>query len=104
LSKEEQLILVEECIEYGFKVFTLPLISDLDDKKEISKNIKNFDIHDLLERKPITLDTQAISYKLKGKTILVSGAAGSIGSEIVRQVILFQPKEIIILEYINVIK
>ena len=98
LSKEEKLILVEECIEYGFKVFTLPLISDLEDKKEISKNIKNFDIHDLLERKPITLDTQAISYKLKGKTILVSGAAGSIGSEIVRQVILFQPKKIIILD------
>jgi FlaA1/EpsC-like NDP-sugar epimerase len=98
LSKEEQLVLVEECIEHGFKVFTLPVVADLEDKKEISKNIKSFDIHDLLERKPIVLDTQAISYKLKGKTILVSGAAGSIGSEIVRQVIPFQPKEIIILD------
>ncbi|MEI7508606.1 MAG: nucleoside-diphosphate sugar epimerase/dehydratase [Flavobacterium sp.] len=98
LSKEERLILVDECIEYGFKVFTLPLVSDWDDKKEISKKIKNFEIHDLLERKPIVLNTETISSNLKGKSILVSGAGGSIGSEIVRQVLLFQPKKIIILD------
>ncbi len=66
--------------------------------KEISKKIKNFEIHDLLERKPITLDTQLISEYLQEKTILVTGAAGSIGSEIVRQVLLFQPKRIILLD------
>lgn len=98
LSKEERLILVEECIEFGFKVFTLPLVSDWDDKKEISKKIKNFEIHDLLERKPIVLNTETISSNLKGKSILVSGAGGSIGSELVRQVLLFQPKKIIILD------
>lgn len=98
LSKEERLILVEECIEFGFKVFTLPLVSDWDDKKEISKKIKNFEIHDLLERKPIVLNTETISSNLKGKSILVSGAGGSIGSEIVRQVLLFQPKKIVILD------
>ncbi len=98
LSKEERLILVEECIEFGFKVFTLPLVSDWDDKKEISKKIKNFEIHDLLERKPIVLNTETISSNIKGKSILISGAGGSIGSEMVRQVILFQPKKIIILD------
>ena len=98
LTKEERLSLVEECIEYGFKVFTLPVVSDWDDQKEISKNIKNFEIHDLLERKPIVLDTDSISGKLQGKTILVSGAAGSIGSEIVRQVLFFKPKKIILLD------
>lgn len=98
LTKEERSIIVDECIEYGFKVYTLPVVADWDDQKEISKKIKNFEIHDLLERKPITLDTQLISEYLQDKTILVTGAAGSIGSEIVRQVLLFQPKRIILLD------
>ena len=98
LSKDERLSIVEECIEYNFKVFTIPLITDWEDQKEISKNIKSFEIQDLLERKPIVLDTNSISSKLKGKSILVTGAAGSIGSEIVRQVINFNPKKIIILD------
>ncbi|WP_353850853.1 nucleoside-diphosphate sugar epimerase/dehydratase [Flavobacterium sp.] len=98
LTKEERSIIVDECIEYGFKVYTLPVVADWDDQKEISKKIKNFEIHDLLERKPITLDTQLISEYLQEKTILVTGAAGSIGSEIVRQVLLFQPKRIILLD------
>lgn len=98
LTKEERLSIVEECIDFGFKIYTLPVVSDWDDQKEISKNIKNFEIQDLLERKPIVLDTQLISSKLNGKTILVTGAAGSIGSEIVRQVLGFNPQRIVILD------
>ena len=98
LTKDEQFNLVDECIEYGFKVYTLPVVSDWDDTREISKKIKNFEIHDLLERKPITLDNHMISNDLNDKTILVTGAAGSIGSEIVRQVLNFQPKRIIVLD------
>ena len=98
LTKDEQFNLVDECIEYGFKVFTLPVVSDWDDTREISKKIKNFEIHDLLERAPITLDNHLISSNLNNKTILVTGAAGSIGSEIVRQVLNFQPKRIIVLD------
>ena len=98
LSKEEQSAIVDECIEFNIKVYTLPVISDWDDQKEISKNIKSFEIQDLLERKPIVLDTNSISSNLNNKTILVTGAAGSIGSEIVRQVLTFNPKKIIILD------
>lgn len=98
LTKDEQFNLVDECIEYGFKVYTLPVVSDWDDTREISKKIKNFEIHDLLERAPITLDNHLISSNLNNKTILVTGAAGSIGSEIVRQVLNFQPKRIIVLD------
>ena len=98
LTKEERSNLVDECIEFGFKVYTIPVVSDWDDTREISKKIKNFEIHDLLERKPITLDTHLISNKLNSKTILVTGAAGSIGSEIVRQVLNFQPKRIVVLD------
>jgi FlaA1/EpsC-like NDP-sugar epimerase len=98
LSKEEKLALVDECLEFNYKVYTVPLISDWEDQKEISKKIKNFQIQDLLERKPIVLDNKSISSQLKGKTVLITGAAGSIGSEIVRQVIQFNPHTIIMLD------
>ena len=98
LSKAEQIIIVDQCLEYNFKVFTVPLISDWENQKEISQKVKTIQIEDLLERKPIVLDNKSISNQLKGKIILISGAAGSIGSEIVRQVLLFEPKKIIILD------
>ncbi|PZR07347.1 MAG: polysaccharide biosynthesis protein [Flavobacterium psychrophilum] len=98
LSKEEKLVLVDECLEFGYKVYTVPLISDWEDQKEISKKVKNFQIQDLLERKPIVLDNKSISSQLKGKTVLITGAAGSIGSEIVRQVIQFNPSIIVMLD------
>lgn len=98
LSKEDKLTIVDECLEFNYKVYTVPLISDWEDSKEISKKVKNFQIQDLLERKPIVLDNKSISSQLKGKTVLITGAAGSIGSEIVRQVIQFNPKTIIMLD------
>ena len=98
LTKEERLAIVEECLEYNYKVFTIPLITDWENQEEISKSIKSFEIQDLLERKPIVLDMKSISSQLRGKTIMVTGAAGSIGSEIVRQVLHFNPQRIIILD------
>ena len=98
LSKEEQLIIVDQCLEYNYRVYTVPLISDWENQKEISQKVKNIQIEDLLERKPIVLDSKSISKQLKDKTILISGAAGSIGSEIVRQVLEFAPKCVIMLD------
>ena len=98
LSKSEIIALVEECLEFHFKVFTVPLITDWEDQQQISKQIKNFDILDLLGRKPIELQTENISSTLEGKKVLVTGAAGSIGNEIVRQVMLFNPAKIILVD------
>ena len=98
LTKEETIKLVEECLEYNFKVFTVPLITDWEDKNQISNQLKNFAIEDLLEREPIVLDDNKISNQIKGKVVLITGGAGSIGSEIVRQVINFSPHKIIILD------
>lgn len=98
LSKEEKLQIVDECLEFNYKVYTVPLVSDWEDGAEISKKIKSFQIQDLLERKPIVLDNYSISTQLKNKTVLITGAAGSIGSEIVRQVIQFNPECIIMLD------
>jgi len=98
LSKEEKLVIVDQCLEYNYKVYTVPLISDWEDRKEISKKVKNFQIQDLLERKPIVLDNKSITGQLNNKTVLITGAAGSIGSEIARQVTNFNPKKIVILD------
>ncbi|MWB94499.1 SDR family NAD(P)-dependent oxidoreductase [Flavobacterium sp. GA093] len=98
LSKEEQLIIVDQCLEFNYRVYTVPLISDWENQKEISQKVKNIQIEDLLERKPIVLDSKSISKQLKDKVILITGAAGSIGSEIVRQVVGFDPRAIIILD------
>lgn len=98
LTKEEKLTIVDECLEFNYKVYTVPLISDWEDQKGIAKKIKTFQIQDLLERKPIVLDNQAISSQLKDKVVLVTGAAGSIGSEIVRQIIAFNPKMILMVD------
>ncbi len=98
IGKEEQLIIVDQCLEFNYRVYTVPLITDWENQKEISQKVKNIQIEDLLERKPIVLDNKSISKQLKDKTVLISGAAGSIGSEIVRQVLTFNPKKVIILD------
>jgi FlaA1/EpsC-like NDP-sugar epimerase len=98
LSREEQVQIVDQCLEFNLKVFTVPLISDWENQREISQKVKTIQIEDLLERKPIVLDNKAISKQLKDKVILISGAAGSIGSEIVRQVLAFNPKKVVILD------
>jgi FlaA1/EpsC-like NDP-sugar epimerase len=98
LTKIELSNLINECIDYRFKVYSVPLVSDIEDEQKIRKQIKSFNILDLLGRKPIVLDTQKISSKLNGQVIWVTGAAGSIGSEIVKQVIQYQPAKVILLD------
>ncbi|WP_298148608.1 nucleoside-diphosphate sugar epimerase/dehydratase [Flavobacterium sp.] len=98
LTKDEKIAIVDECLDYNYKVFTMPAISDWEDKKEISKKIKSLQIQDLLERKPIVLDSEKIANQLAGKCVLITGAAGSIGSEITRQVLKFAPKKVILLD------
>lgn len=97
-SAEKKYGIVEDCIENNIKVFNAPIISTWGDKGEVAKKIKTFEIEDLLEREPIQLDVQNKVDQLTGKIILVTGAAGSIGSEIVRQVASYQPKKLIILD------
>ena len=98
VPKEMLSNLIDQCIDFGFKVYSVPLVSSLSNEKAIPKNIKSYNILDLLGRKPIELDLEVISKRLSTRTVLVTGAAGSIGSEIVRQVLQFNPAKIIILD------
>ena len=98
LTQAETIAIVDECLEYKFKVFTVPLITDWEDSASISQKVKSFAIEDLLGRKPIKLNMDAISSQLDDKVVLITGAAGSIGSEIVRQVLEFKPTRVIVLD------
>lgn len=76
----------------------IPPFSDLLEKKIAFEALKDITIEDLLGREPAKIETEAIELFVKAKTILISGAAGSIGSEIARQVLRFQPKKLILLD------
>jgi FlaA1/EpsC-like NDP-sugar epimerase len=77
---------------------TLPGLADLVDCKVAVSQLKDVEIEDLLGREPVVLDQSAIRNYLTGKRVLVTGAAGSIGSEICRQVAHFNPARMIILD------
>ncbi|WP_414056011.1 polysaccharide biosynthesis protein [Macrococcus equi] len=89
--------LYDICIESGVKVQIMPNIDDvLTGKKEVS-HLKNIDLEDLLGRDPVRLDAGGIRDVINNKTILITGAGGSIGSEIVRQASSFGPKRVLLL-------
>src|SRR5690606_24289981 len=98
LTTEEKHEIVNDCIENNIKVLYLPSITDYRDSKKIIANIKNIKIQDLLERKEIAITNDKISKDLFNKVVLVTGADGSIGSEIVYQVAKFSPNILIVLD------
>lgn len=98
LTKQQKNQIVDDCLEYNFKVFISPMVTNWENSSEISKKIKKFEIQDLLDRKEIVLDKNGISKQLQNKVVMVTGAAGSIGSEIARQVLMFRPKQLILLD------
>src|SRR5690606_17302744 len=98
LTKDEKIEIIEDCLNYNIKVYNLPRLTDINDQKKVASNIRKIKIEDLLERKPIVINNNEISDQIKDKVVLVSGAAGSIGSEIVWQVAAFNPKKLILLD------
>lgn len=87
---------VDICLENQIRVLTLPPIQYWINGQINSTQIQNIKIEDLLEREPIDIHNEIIGDQLKGKRVLVTGAAGSIGSEIVRQIAYFGPQMIIL--------
>ncbi|MEJ6556538.1 MAG: nucleoside-diphosphate sugar epimerase/dehydratase [Flavobacteriaceae bacterium] len=82
----------------GVRIFTAPPLDDFASSKGIVGNLTPVKIEDLLKRDQINIDQEKNKIQYNNKTILVTGAAGSIGSEIVRQLIQFEPKEIILFD------
>lgn len=85
------------CNIEGIELFKMPNIEDVLSGDIEVNQLKKVDVEDLLGREPVELDMALISKELSHKTILVTGAGGSIGSEICRQVCKFEPSKIILL-------
>jgi nucleoside-diphosphate-sugar epimerase len=98
LSNADKINIVGDCLESNIKVYNSGTITDWENQEAISKKVIEFKIEDLLDRSTILLDQEPISEQILNNTVLVTGAAGSIGSELVRQIIGFKPKKIIILD------
>jgi len=88
--------LVDFCLDHDIKVLSVPAYSKWAEGKFSSRQLQSIKIEDLLERDPIQINNNEIKAQIKGKRILVTGAAGSIGSEIVRQLIPYGPEVIIL--------
>ncbi|MEK4523125.1 nucleoside-diphosphate sugar epimerase/dehydratase [Psychrobacillus sp. FSL W7-1493] len=97
MEKTRRARLLQQCLDTGIRTQTMPLIEDLLTGKVSINEIRDVKIEDLLGRDEVELDLEIISSKLTNKTILVTGAGGSIGSEICRQVARFNPKAVILL-------
>jgi len=98
IDSEEKQSIIEQSLKNNIKVLTLPDVNTWINGELSFNQIKEIKIEDLLERPPIILDVNKIKKKLLNKCILVTGAAGSIGSEIVRQLIAFNPSKIILFD------
>jgi len=85
------------CVNLNVKIKTMPKIEDVMLGKVAVNDVRPIKIEDLLGREEVTLDLPTLSDKLSKKIILVTGAGGSIGSEICRQVAQFHPKQILLL-------
>ena len=95
LKKQE---LVDKCLAYNTKVLTVPPMIRWINGELSFNQIKKINIEELLERDEIKLDEKRIAQEITGKAILVSGAAGSIGSEIVRQIARYAPRQLILID------
>jgi FlaA1/EpsC-like NDP-sugar epimerase len=82
----------------GLPVLTVPSVSELQDGSARIERVRNIEPEDLLGRDPVVLDESGISGLLSGKTVLVTGAGGSIGSELCRQLARYGPSRLVLFE------
>ena len=82
----------------GLPVLTVPSAAELADPQRRNQRVRDIEPEDLLGREPVQLDEAGIGATLRGKTVLITGAGGSIGSELCRQVARFQPARLVLYE------
>lgn len=98
LKPEKKQEIIDVGLSHDAKVMTVPPVTNWINGELSFNQIKKIKIEDLLEREVIKLEIDKISKELEGKTIMVTGASGSIGSELVRQILNFLPKKIILID------
>lgn len=90
--------ILEICQETGVKTRVLPTTEEVITKHGAMNSLRDVQIEDLLGREPVHLDNKNINSLIKNKTVLVTGGGGSIGSELCRQIVKYDPKRLVILD------
>jgi FlaA1/EpsC-like NDP-sugar epimerase len=98
LSPAKKNSIIDECLKYGVRVLNVPPVAKWINGELSFNQIKSINIEELLERDPIKLDNGLINEQLNDKIILITGAAGSIGSELARQCAKFNPRMLVLLD------
>jgi len=98
VSLQEQKQILEHCYETGAKVQVITSTKDMISAQDIRRSLREIGIEDLLGRQSIQLDNLLIRSFIENKTVLVTGAAGSIGSELCRQIIQLNPKTLLMID------
>ena len=98
IDKERRRRIIEQALELKLKVKNVPPIEDWINGQLSVNQIHEIKIEDLLGRPPIVLDNNQVKEELRNKVVLITGAAGSIGSELVRQVLLYHPARLILVD------
>jgi FlaA1/EpsC-like NDP-sugar epimerase len=98
LPEAEELELLEDCLRYKINVYNPKLVSGFDTAVNTVKSLKKYTIEELMFRETISIDNPNVINAFSEKTILVTGGAGSIGSEIVNQLAKFNPERIVIVD------
>lgn len=98
INKNRKKQILEKCQEVGKKIRILPTTEDIIKNKNMFQNLRDVDIEDILGRDPVVLDNKKIGTLIEERTILVTGAGGSIGSELCRQIIKYNPKKLVMFD------
>lgn len=96
-ARQEE-VFVSQCLEKGLEVMVAPPFEGVQDPSKMNFQMKPIQFEDLLGREEIRIDLDRIAGQLHNKIILISGAAGSIGSELVRQLATFKPKSLVLFD------
>ena len=98
MDKLKESNFTEQLLSRNIKILVLPNLSEWNENSTYINNLKELQIEDLLQRDPIQIDMHKIASHLEGKRVMITGAAGSIGSEIVRQVASFNPYNLVLID------
>ncbi len=98
ISAKDRKEILSICQETGVKLRILPGIQDIITEKNIMQSLRDVQIEDVLGRESIVLDNNNIKDLIKDNVIMITGAGGSIGSELCRQIAKFEPKEMVLVD------
>ncbi|WP_321961153.1 nucleoside-diphosphate sugar epimerase/dehydratase [Paraburkholderia sp. J7] len=97
-SAEVQRHTATQCVRAGMKALLLPALTELMPGQGFLSQVRNIDLEDLLGRDAVEIDTPHVEALLSGRVVMVTGAGGSIGSELCRQILRFEPAQLVALD------